>query len=204
MTLDEALSELASWIGRTGRDPDPERRAEWAAILLPHDDQAWAQRYLEAKGAAIPTSTCALVALRFLALCGCSCKEHSIPYAPRMGNAIADVQRVAQRHGAWRTSVLDLGAYPSPGDILAMRVGNPHVSVVTGSRAEDGAIPSVDGGQKDNTHTTARARTLFAPNDEIPFLIDLDDGVATSVGRKSVLYARVEIAAVLASLEKCS
>lgn len=203
MTLDEAIAEIQTWHGRTGRDPDPERRAEWAAILLPHDDQAWAMRYLEAKGAAIPTSTCALVALRFLALCGCTCKEHSIPYAPRMGNAIADVQRVAMRHGAWRTSVLDLGAYPAPGDILAMRVGNPHVSVVTGSRGHDAAILSVDGGARDNTYTLARARTLFAPNDEIPFLVDLDDGVATNVGRKSVLYARVDTKAILDTLHMC-
>jgi len=203
MTLDEALSELASWIGRTGRDPDPERRAEWAAILLPHDDQAWAQRYLEAKGAAIPTSTCALVALRFLALCGCTCREHWERYQPRMGNAIADVQRVAQRHGAWHTGG-GVGQYPAPGDVLCMRVENPHVSVVVGSRASDGAILSVDGGQKDNTWTMRRERILIAPDGETPFLIDLDDGVAQHVGQKSPLYARVDVATILASLEKCS
>lgn len=204
MNLDDALVELQSWAGRSGREPDPGRRAEWASILLPHDEHAWALRYLASKGAAIPTSTCALVALRFLALCGCTCHEHSQPYQPRMGQAVIDVERVAQRHGAWRTSVLDLGAYPSPGDVLAMRVGNPHVSVVTGSRGHDAAILSVDGGARDNTYTLARARTLFAPDGEIPYLIDLDDGVAQTVGRKSVLYARVDNAAVVSSLDKCS
>lgn len=203
LTLDEALDELATWAGRSGRQPPP-LRAEWARILLPHDDQAWAQRYLEAKGAKILTSTCALVAVRFLALVGCTCHEHSRPYQPRMGSAVADVQRVAMRHGAWRTSVADLGVYPSPGDVLAMRVGNPHVSVVVGSRASDGAILSVDGGAIDNTWTMRRERKMRAPDGEVPFVIDLDDGVAQTVGRKSVLYARVDTAKIVASLEKCS
>lgn len=202
MTLDEALAALASWHGTSGRHESQDAREQWARTLLPHDDQAWAQRYLEAKGAAIPTSTCALVYLRFLSLLGCTCREHSVPYEPRMGQAVADVERIARRHGAWRTGAA-LGAYPSPGDALCMRPSNPHVSSVTGSRAADGAILSIDGGAIDNTWTMRRERTLHAPDGEVPFLIDLDDGVAQHAGQKSPLYARVDMGAILASLEKC-
>ena len=198
MTLDDALVELQSWAGRSGREPDPGRRAEWASILLPHDDRAWAQRYLESKGAAIPTSTCALVFLRFLSIVGCTCREHSQPYQPRMGQAVADVQRVAQRHGAWRTT--DLSVYPSSGDALCMRPTNPHVAVVYGSRASDGAVLSVEGGQVDNTWTIRRERTLLASG----HVVDVADGVATQIGRVSPLYARVDTGEVLVTLENCS
>ena len=202
MTLDEALSELASWHGFSGRHESQAVREQWARTLFPHDDEAWALRYLLSKNAKIPTSTCALVYLRFLSLVGCTCHEHSVPYEPRMGKAVIDVGEVARRHGAWRTK--DLSVYPSPGDALCMRINNPHVASVRGSRASDGAILSTDGGARDNTWTEPRERTLHAPDGEVPFLIDLDDGVAQHVGQKSPLYARVEIAAILGSLEKCS
>lgn len=201
MTLDEALSELASWHGMSGRHESQAVREQWARTLFPHDSLEWALRYLLSKNAKIPTSTCALVYLRFLSLVGCTCHEHSVPYEPRMGKAVIDVGEVARRHGAWRTK--DLSVYPAPGDALCMRPSNPHVSSITGSRASDAAILSIDGGAIDNTWTMRRARTLHAPDGEVPFLVDLDDGVATSVGRKSVLYARVDTKAILDTLHMC-
>lgn len=202
MTLESALVELQTWAGRSGRQPAP-LDAEWAAILLPHDDQTWALAYLKATGAKIPTSTCALVFVRFLALAGCTCNEHSQPYRPRTGQAVADVERIARRHGAWHTGG-GMGQYPAPGDALCMRPSNPHVSVVVDSRASDAAILSVDGGAIDNTWTMRRERTFFAPDGETPYVVDLDDGVATRIGQHSLLYARVDVAAILASLKKCS
>lgn len=203
VTLDEALSILASWHGMSGRHESQAVREQWARTLFPHDSLEWALRYLESKGAKIPTSTCACVYVRFVSLVGCTCNEHSQPYQPRMGQAVADVERIARRHGAWHTGG-GMGQYPSPGDALCMRVENPHVSVVVGSRASDGAILSIDGGQRDNTWTLQRERILVAPDGETPHLVDLDDGVASNVGRVSKLYARVDIATILASLEKCS
>jgi len=198
VTPGDALVELQSWADTSGRHPSPEARELWARTLLPHDDLAWAQRYLESKNGAIPTSTCALVYLRFLSLLGCGCREHATPYKHRPGQAVADVERLARRHGAWRTS--DLSVYPSPGDALCMRPDNPHVSVVTGSRASDGAILSIDGGQEDNTWTRERERTLLASG----HVVDLDDGVSTHVGRVSPLYARVDTGEILATLARCS
>lgn len=198
--ISRALTAIATWVGRSGREKDSARAAEWAAILLPFDVQEWALRYLEAAGADIPTSTCALVGLRFLAVAGCTCSEHQKRYEPRMGNAVIDVERVARRHGAWVTDAEGLATYPAPGDLLCMRRENPHVSVVVESRAEDGAILSVDGGQGDNTWTQYRARRLQADGT----VVDLDDGVATNVGRISKLYARVDTAKIVASLEKCA
>ena len=180
MTIASALVTLASWHGMSGRHESQDIRVQWARTLFPHDSLEWALRYLESKGAKIPTSTCACVYVRFVSLVGCTCNEHSQPYQPRMGQ------------------------YPSPGDALCMRVENPHVSVVVGSRASDGAILSIDGGQRDNTWTLQRERILVAPDGETPHLVDLDDGVASNVGRVSKLYARVDIATILASLEKCS
>ena len=207
MSLDQALATLATWVGRSGREKDAARRLEWAAILLPNDPVAQAAHYLESKGAEqqgkIPTSTCALVALRFLAHVGCRCLEHQRPYLPRMGRAIADVETVARRHGAWLTSAADLATYPKPGDILGMRVSNPHISVVVDSRAEDGAILSIDGGQGDNTWTKPRARTLIAPESAAAYLVDLDDGVSVSAGKHSVLYARVDTSQIVKTLELC-
>lgn len=203
MTLDEALDTIGSWHGFSGRHESQAVRVQWARVLLPHDSEEWALRYLLSKNAKIPTSTCALVYLRFLSLAGCTCHEHSVPYEPRMGKAVIDVGEVARRHGAWRTSRADLSVYPSPGDALCMRPSNPHVSSITGSRASDAAILSIDGGAIDNTWTMRRARTLHAPDGEVPFLVDLDDGVATSVGRKSVLYARVETKIILDTLHMC-
>lgn len=204
MTLDEALSVLASWHGMSGRHESQDVREQWARTLFPHDSLEWALRYLLSKNAKIPTSTCACVYVRFLSLVGCTCREHSVPYEPRTGQVVADVERIARRHGAWRTSRADLSVYPSPGDALCMRPSNPHVASITGSRASDGAILSIDGGAIDNTWTMRRERTLHAPDGEVPFLIDLDDGVAQHVGQKSPLYARVDVAAILGSLEKCS
>ena len=199
MNLDDALVELQSWAGRSGRESDAGRRAEWASILLPHDEHAWAMRYLESKGADIPTSTCALVGVRFLSLLGCTCREHSTPYAPRLGQVVPDVERIARRHGAWRTGA-DLGSYPAPGDLLCMRPTNPHVAVVYGSRASDGAVLSIDGGQVVNTWTLRRERTLLASG----HVVDVADGVATQIGRVSPLYARVDTGEVLVTLENCS
>lgn len=198
-----ALSELQTWVGTSGRHPDLAQREAWARTLLPHDNVAWALRYLEARGAEargqIVTSTCALVVLRFFGLLGCKCRERSIAYTPRAGQAVADVERIARRHGAWLTSTEALATYPKPGDVLCMRVENPHVAVVVGSRAEDGAILSIDGGQRDNTWTLERARILIADGT----VKDLDDGVSTTVGRISKLYARVDGAKIAASLELC-
>ena len=196
--IDSALVTLESWHGMSGRHGSADVREAWARALLPHDDLAWALRYLAAKNAKIPTSTCALVFLRFLALVGCTCREHSVPYEPRMGQAVADVERIARRHGAWRTS--DLSVYPSPGDALCMRPDNPHVAVVRGSRASDGAVLTTDGGSRDNTWTDPRERMLLADGT----VVDLDDGVAQHVGRISPLYARVDTGAIVASLGRCA
>lgn len=197
--ISRALTAIATWVGRSGREKDQARAAEWAAILLPFDVQEWALRYLKAVGARIPTSTCALVGLRFWAVAGCTCSEHQKRYESRMGRAVADIEDVARRHGAWVTDAQGLSTYPAPGDVLCMRRENPHVSVVVGSRAADGAILSIDGGQEDNTWTRYRARRLQADGT----VVDLDDGVATNVGRISKLYARVDSAKIAASLEKC-
>lgn len=194
-----ALAEIEGWVGRSGREKDTIRRSEWAAILLPHDPLAQAMHYLEARGAKIPTSTCALVGTRFLALVGCRCSESSRPYLPRVGQAVADVERIARRHGAWRTSTEALATYPQPGDLLCMRPESPHVAVVTGSRAEDGAILSIDGGSRDNTWTDRRARRLQADGT----VVDLDDGISPTPGRISRLYARVSGEAVAMSLDAC-
>lgn len=80
-----------------------------------------------------------------------------------------------------------------------MRIENPHVSIVVDSRAEDGAILSIDGGQRDNTWTERRARRLQADGT----VVDLDDGIATHVGRVSKLYARVDTAQIVATLDRC-
>lgn len=205
--ISQALTAIGDWVGRSGREKDPGRRAAWAAILMPFDDLQKAMVYLESKGAEargeIPTSTCAMVVVRFFALLGCRCSEHQKAYIPRAGQAVIDVERIARRHGAWRTSRADLGVYPAPGNILCMRIENPHVSIVVDSRAEDGAILSIDGGQVDNTWTERRERTFFAPDGETPFLVDLDDGIATNVGRVSKLYARVDTAQIVATLDRC-
>lgn len=206
--ISQALTAIADWVGRSGREKDAGRRAAWAAILMPFDDLRGAMAYLEDKGAEAagkpPTSICALVVARFFALVGCTCSEHQKAYRPRAGQAVIDVERVARRHGAWRTSAEDLAAYPTPGDILCMRIENPHVSIVVDSRAEDGAILSIDGGAIDNTWTERRARMLVAPPGQPAYLVDLDDGVAQNVGRRSVIYARVGTAAIVASLDRCS
>ena len=153
--ISAALTAIGDWVGRSGREKDAGRRAAWAAILMPFDDLRGAAAYLEDKGAEAagkpPTSTCAMVVGRFFALVGCTCSEHQKAYRPRAGQAVIDVERVARRHGAWRTSAEDLATYPKPGDVLCMRIVNPHVSIVVDSRAEDGAILSIDGGQRDNT-----------------------------------------------------
>lgn len=199
MTLDSALNDLADWVGRSGRASDPVRRAEWAAILLPHDDQEWAHRYLQALGARIPTSTCALVALRFFERLGCTCSEVSAPYAKHLGSAVSDVERVARKHKAWLVGQ-DLFTYPEPGDVVGVDIGNPHVLVVTGSRAEDGAVLSVDGGQSDNTRTTERARLFFAR--EKPELVDTADGVVVG-GRVRTVYGRASGKTIAETLHLC-
>lgn len=201
MTLAFAIAELRGWVGRSGRASDPIRRAEWAAILLPNDDQEWAQRYLESKGSARPTSTCALVAKAFLRAGGCTCKEHGA-YQPRMGAAVSDVERIARRHSAWFASPVTLSTYPSPGDIVGVDVGNEHVLTVVDSRAEDGAVLSVDGGQRDSTFTLARARRMTATGTGA-ILTDLDDGVSSRVGRERAIYGRASGQIILGNLDRC-
>lgn len=207
--ISQALTAITDWIGRSGREKDAGRRAAWAAILLPFDDLRRAMAYLEDKGAEAagrpPTSTCAMVVLRFFALLGCRCSEHQRGYLQRAGQAIADVQRVAQRHGAWRTSREDLATFPAPGDIQCMRVSNPHVEIVTGTNAANGAVRAIAGGQGDNTVTEVRERLLVARDGEQPCLVNTADGVcaAWDVGKELPLYARVDTAQIVATLDRC-
>lgn len=198
-----ALAEIEGWVGRSGRERDTIRRSEWAAILLPYDPLAQVMHYLEARGAKIPTSTCALVALRYLARVGCRCREHQRPYLPRMGSAVSDVERVARRHGAWLTAPDELATYPADGDVLCVDRGNPHVLVVKGGRAADGAVLSIEGGQRDNTWTLARVRLLITPPSGA-LLRDVDDGVSAKVGRERAIYGRVDVARLAETLAMCA
>jgi len=195
-----ALDSIAPWVGMSGRAKALEERQAWAAILLPHDALSWAMRYLESKGSAFATSTCALVGCRYCRRLGCTCREHSGPYQPRTGQAVADIQRIAQRHGAWLTSASDLAALPKPGDVLCMRIGNPHISVVTEVRESDRTITCIDGGQKDNTLTARRERQHRADGT----VVDLADGYANPVGRVSRLYARASGQRIAETPELCS
>lgn len=201
MTIAFAIAELRGWVGRSGRASDPIHRAEWARILLPNDNYEWAQRYLEAKGSAHPTSTCALVAKAFLRSGGCTCVEHGA-YQPRMGSAVADIERIARRHGAWLTSSASLSTYPSPGDIVCVDLGNEHVLTVVDSRAEDGSVMSVDGGQRDSTFTLARARRM-TPTATGATLTDLTDGVSSRPGYVRTIYARASGQIILGNLDRC-
>lgn len=207
--ISQALTAIADWVGRSGREKDAGRRAAWAAILMPFDDLRRAMDYLASKGAEargeIPTSTCAMVVVRYFALLGCRCSEHQKAYIPRAGQAVIDVERIARRHGAWLTSRADLATFPADGDVVCLRQSNPHVEIVTGTNAATGAVRALAGGQGDNTGTEMRERLLRAPDGEQPFLENTDDGVClpVDIGKQLPLYARVDTAQIVATLDRC-
>ncbi len=133
-----ALAILQSWDGRSINDPDP---AAWAGVLLRNDKPSWAVFYLKQH-----KSTCALVGKAYLYEGGCRCREQG-PYQPRDGMAVADIETIARRHGAWINDPIGKSTAPNPGDIYTIDPGNPHVVCVLGMDGPTGYVHSMDGGQ---------------------------------------------------------
>lgn len=209
MTNEESLVLLDTWVGMSPRDPDPAKAAEAAKVLLPFDDQAKALAYLQwvhpvTKRA---KSTCGIVSKARLREGGCRCREVVLPYLPRDGQAIIDIERIAKRHKAWRVSMADLATPPDPGDVVGIEVANPHVLTVTavwkngdGDRVHT-IVRSADGGQGDGTYIAARERELIVTGSAA--LVDLPDGVSSRPGYARVIYGRLVGQQVFDTLHLC-
>lgn len=191
-----ALAILQSWDGHSIHDADP---AAWAAVLLRNDRPSWAVSYLRQR-----KSTCALVGKAYLYEGGCRCHEHG-PYEPRDGMAVADVESIARRHGAWINDPIGKSTTPDPGDLITIDPGNPHVLVVLGMDGPTGYVHSMDGGQGDGgAYTQQRYRKLIAPaNGANPYLEDVADGHSSRPGYQRPIWGRTVASRIFNTLHLC-
>lgn len=161
-TFAECVDEMMTWVGLSGKHPDPKVRERQAKILLPNDRLVWALAYL-----AGTTSTCALVALAHLRLRGCTLSVLTSPYEKRIGQAVADVVRVGNAYGAWSAVPEELSVLPLPGDIVLVASPEHVLNVVPATEDEDvaaGIVLSIDGGAVDGSWTMLRKRIMVAPS----------------------------------------
>jgi hypothetical protein len=130
-----------------------DREAE-ARVMLPRDPLAKALHYLRSG-----KSTCALTARGYVLFAGGVHPVLDVPYLPRDGNAVGDVERIGRDGGAWRTP--EPGRLPREADIIMMGKGLPngrpdpawvrgttateHILLATSLAGE--LLESVDGGQ---------------------------------------------------------
>ena len=193
----DALMEADTWVGLSGRHEDPDVRERWARIVFEHDDLKAALRYL----AAPKKSTCAITVQAFFRECGVHHYITDTPYLPkRDGRAIIEIEVLARAFGAWVTKPSEMAAFPEPGDVMCVDIGNPHVLIVTGSSNDGNSyVCSIDGGQSDGdadgdgvksefgAYVQRRMRRLDAPPTG-PELVDVDDGESLAIGKRRKLY----------------
>lgn len=187
----ESVALIDTWAGSIS--------SEHAREILPYDTRSFAESFLA------NNSGCALVGKAHFRHVGCTCREHG-PYEPRIGQAVADIQRIAQRHGAWISNRIDLSQSANDGDVFGIDVHpKEHIVVVRTTRAFDSAVLSVDGGQGTHgAYIEQRARHHIAPIENVqPFLVDIADGISTRVGVQRIIYARVDIATLASTLHLC-
>lgn len=168
------IGVVRSWVGMSGRHPDPAVRERQAKLLLPHDGLPWALRYLSQKGVHGYTSTCALVEAAYMRERGVTHERLDRPYEKQSGAAMTNVERVARAIGAWTDEHRHLTEYPYPEDVIRLDNAdrtNAHVLIVVDSIPATGEVVSIDGGQVDGTWTMERRRKMVIHRDT-PFLVD--------------------------------
>lgn len=144
--LRDALERIAGAIdGLDSASPSPSVQRAYEAFVLPHDADPWR------RAGADQLSSCALVALSVLECLGAQATTIGIPYAPRLGRAVADVAQAGRELGAWVDST---GAdAPLPfGPFVALIGDNgggglEHVFVGLNGLDKDGEARVVEGGQ---------------------------------------------------------
>lgn len=172
MNLDDIVAWHTSNIGVSGRKGSATRDRA-AEILLPNDDPTKAKGYLDGwpdpkkpEHWIIP-SVCALYAagyVRFRCDVGSVPWPHPLemPYLPRAGRIVADLQEASVALNARTTVLADLAVYPEIGDIWEIDTGSGkdvHFVCPTGTDPATGALVSVDGGQ-DEGDLVAQCRRL--------------------------------------------
>lgn len=195
--IEAAIEELTAWAVPARSAAVDKAFAEW---LMDTDTPAYARSYL----ATIDKSNCALVIRKYLRLLGLTDMEITVPYARRDTLAVSDIGVIGRRYGAWVSSALGLSAYPIRGDVIAMSLGAEHVALVLGTRADDGAVVSLDGGQaKEGVRgggsvVGTRFRDLIAPEKGMPFLREHKQPELLVLGGKErTLYGRIDVRTLL-------
>jgi len=152
-----------------------------ATLFFPNDSLAWALNYLRGWMQAGHTtktypSTCAIYGMRALVAMGCEHKLLDARYEDHVSQAPGMLETICRSFGAWSTDLDDMSTFAEPGDIL--RIGGLdlahelHIVCVTGTRAENGALLSTDGGQiPDGTFVQARERLMVIDTHGKPWLV---------------------------------
>lgn len=144
--LRDALERIAKGIdGLDSASPSPSVQRAYEAFVLPHDADPWR------RAGADQLSSCALVALSVLECLGAQATTIGIPYAPRLGRAVADVVQAGRELGAWVDSTRADAPLPSA-PIVALIGDNgagglEHVFIGLDGLDKDGEVRVVEGGQ---------------------------------------------------------
>lgn len=144
--LRDALGRIAKGIdGLDSASPDAAIQRAYEAFVLPHDADPWR------RAGADQLSSCALVALSVLECLGATATTIGIPYAPRLGRAVADVVQAGRELGAWVDATR--ADAPSPSGPFVALIGDngagglEHVFIGLDGLDKDGEVRVVEGGQ---------------------------------------------------------
>lgn len=172
ITTIDIKNQLETWVGLSGRHPDMNIRDKHAALILPHDNLAWAKSYFY--GAMINNhfmipSTCALVTQAYLRnIWGLHTSDLDNPYQYQIGQAFNDVTTIAKAYNAWVSDPNELMATPDIGDSVQIGDGGIggtyHFLNVVDYNSATGTLISIDGGQNDGSWIMQRERLIVAPN----------------------------------------
>ena len=144
--LRDALGRIAKGIdGLDSASPSPSVQRAYEAFVLPHDADPWR------RAGADQLSSCALVGLSVMECLGARASTIGIPYAPRLGRAVADVVQAGRELGAWVDATQ--ADAPSPSGPFVALIGDngagglEHVFIGLDGLDKDGEARVVEGGQ---------------------------------------------------------
>lgn len=144
--LRDALERIAGAIdGLDSASPDAAIQRVYEAFVLPHDADPWR------RAGADQLSSCALVGLSVLECLGAQASTIGIPYAPRLGRAVADVVQAGRELGAWVDATRADAPLPSAPFVALIgdngAGGLEHVFIGLDGLDKDGEVRVVEGGQ---------------------------------------------------------
>ena len=144
--LRDALDRIAGAIdGLDSASPSPAIQRAYEAFVLPHDADPWR------RAGADQLSSCALVGLSVLECLGARASTIGVPYAPRLGRAVADVVQAGRDLGAWVDATRADAPLPSAPFVALIgdngAGGLEHVFIGLDGLDKDGEVRVVEGGQ---------------------------------------------------------